>query len=160
MRSLCDRVQIETQKKREMKKDRALDSDPALPFENESSSTNSASDDAGEFPNAVNPAVPEAPSRFEQFWTVYPMKKGKEAARKAFKRVALSKKVTFDDLMLGLERYKLNIGDTPYCHPTTWLNQGRWADEYGNVEPIKPKAYTGYFEDLSEEERRLAGLRG
>jgi hypothetical protein len=74
---------------------------------------------------------------FERFWSVYPKRKGKEAARKAFA------KLEPDDELLGVmiaaiqqemksDQWKRNGGQyIPY--PATWLNQRRWEDE-----PDKP----------------------
>jgi hypothetical protein len=70
-----------------------------------------------------------APSLFDQFWSAYPHKVGKEAARKAFAAVSRSKRVTFAELSAGLDRYVRKTDDRPWCNPATWLNQGRWADE-------------------------------
>ncbi|WP_187273417.1 DUF1376 domain-containing protein [Methylobacterium sp. WL19] len=67
---------------------------------------------------------------FELFWTRYPHKVGKDAARKAFDIVRRSGRVTMVALLSGLDRYKATKPPTrDWCHPTTWLNQGRWADE-------------------------------
>lgn len=70
------------------------------------------------------------PRAFDLWWERQPNKVGKDAARKAFERIRKSGRVTFAELMDGLLRY---IATKPphrdYCHPSTWLNQGRWADE-------------------------------
>lgn len=68
-------------------------------------------------------------AKFDRFWSAYPEKVGKAAARRAFERVAKSRAVTFDALMAGLDRYIAGKPpDRSWCHPTTWLNQGRWED--------------------------------
>lgn len=67
---------------------------------------------------------------FDEFWAAYPAKVGKEAARRKFERIRRGGKVAFPDLMAGLQRYKASKPpDRDWCHPTTWLNQGRWEDE-------------------------------
>lgn len=73
----------------------------------------------------------EAPAgAFDQFWDRFPNKVGKQAAKASFDRVRKSGKVTFAELMAGLDRY---IAAKPvnreWCNPTTFLNQGRWADQ-------------------------------
>ena len=63
---------------------------------------------------------------FGQFWLAYPRKVGKGAAIKAF--VSARKKAPMQTIMDGLSRLKFD--DVKFCpHPTTWLNQERWADE-------------------------------
>lgn len=70
---------------------------------------------------------------FDQFWSAYPNKKGKGKARAKFMKVL--KTVEFDDIMAGLEKYKLEIKakntEKSYIkHPATWLNGWHWDDEY------------------------------
>lgn len=67
---------------------------------------------------------------FELFWKTYPKKVGKEAARKAFKKV----KVNINALLSAVEDQKrceqwLKDGGQYIPNPATWLNQGRWEDE-------------------------------
>ena len=64
---------------------------------------------------------------FDEFWKMYPNKVGKGAAEKAFSKAI--KKVSFDRLMQGLHKYANKTDDRPWCNPSTWLNQERWADE-------------------------------
>lgn len=65
---------------------------------------------------------------FDAFWSVYPEKVGKGAARKAFP-VALSK-APIETLIAGVRRYiATKPSDRNYCHPSTWLNEERWSDE-------------------------------
>jgi hypothetical protein len=71
---------------------------------------------------------------FDAFWSVYPEKVGKGAARKAFP-LALSK-APLETLVDGVRRYiATKPADRNYCHPSTWLNEERWADE-----PASPPA--------------------
>lgn len=75
----------------------------------------------------LNDKPPAPVSPFDTFWKAYPCKKAKPAAMKAFSKVAAE----FDAIMSGLEQYKLHKPD--YCdwlHPSTFLNQRRWEDEY------------------------------
>ena len=76
----------------------------------------------------ISPIVP-----FEQFWEAYPKKVGKEAALKAFKKIAPD-----EDLMqtiLGaivkqkLSRQWQENGGQYIPYPATWLNGHRWEDE-------------------------------
>lgn len=71
----------------------------------------------------------EAADAFEAWWPHYPHKVGKGAARKAFAKAI--KKVTLAELIEGVERYKrAKPAWQNWCHPSTWLNQERWNDEY------------------------------
>ncbi len=71
--------------------------------------------------------------RFAEFWKAYPKKVGKEAARKAFKKI----KPTADLLQRMLEAIKEQKASDQWKrdngqyipNPATWLNQGRWEDE-------------------------------
>ena len=69
-------------------------------------------------------------TQFERFWKAYPKKKGKDAARKAFKRVT----VPVETLLDAIEKQKTwsewKRDNGQYIpNPSTWLNQGRWEDE-------------------------------
>ena len=70
---------------------------------------------------------------FNQFWQLYPRKVGKDGAHTAFKRAI--KKTSLETILAGLHLYNLTRPkETHYiAHPTTWLNQGRWADEQENL---------------------------
>ena len=71
--------------------------------------------------------------RFAAFWEVYPKKVGKEAARKAWKRVkpdaALYERILCAvDAAKGCDQW-CREGGRYIPNPATWLNQGRWDDE-------------------------------
>lgn len=77
---------------------------------------------------------------FDVFWQRYPRRIGRIAAQKAY--VKARKTATADDIIAGVDRYiahKPQYAD--YCHPTTWLNQGRWMDEYTAPVNIHVGAY-------------------
>ena len=70
---------------------------------------------------------------FSTWWKECPRKVSKLDAEKSFYRLLESGSVTFDELLAGMKRY------AEYCrdkdeqfikHPSTWLNQGCWVDEY------------------------------
>jgi len=72
--------------------------------------------------------------RFNQFWYEYPKKKAKVAAMKAWAKLKPDDTL-FDAIMLGLRRARASIewkreGGRFIPHPATFLNQGRWEDEY------------------------------
>lgn len=74
----------------------------------------------------------------EQFWRAYPRKIAKGAMRKSLLKIRASGAVKFPDILAGVERYKAWLAQrTATCwrpdpaHPSTWLNQERWNDEFG-----------------------------
>lgn len=79
-----------------------------------------------------NAPISDFPSQsFDAFWNAYPNRKGKDAARKSFDRVRRGGEVTFDALMAAIDAYKrFKPPDREWCHPATWLNQGRWNDDW------------------------------
>ncbi len=70
---------------------------------------------------------------FEDFWKLYPLKKGKGAALKIWKRMKLDvRRKAYVALKAQLPSLRAKKHDSRgnYCpHPATWLNQGRWDDE-------------------------------
>lgn len=67
---------------------------------------------------------------FEQFWTLYPVKKSKKTCLQKWKRLGLDK--IADKILQKIEQQKLNdkswlAGFIP--HPMTYINQERWNDE-------------------------------
>lgn len=77
---------------------------------------------------------------FDVFWQRYPRRIGRIAAQKAY--VKARKTATADDIIAGVDRYiahKPQYAD--FCHPTTWLNQGRWMDEYATAATANPLAW-------------------
>lgn len=69
-------------------------------------------------------------SEFEAFWAAYPRRVAKLAAKKAYDKAL--KLTTHEEIMAGVARYKAGKPDyADWCHAATWLNQGRWDDEYG-----------------------------
>lgn len=72
---------------------------------------------------------------FDQFWGAFPRKVGKLAALRAYERSR--RLASAEDIIAGVERYKQTKPDyADWCHPATWLNQGRWMDE-PDLEPVK-----------------------
>lgn len=70
---------------------------------------------------------------FERFWKLYPVKKAKQQALKAWKKINPDSQLT-ETIIAAVEKQKKwpdwikdNGQYIPY--PSTWLNQGRWDDE-------------------------------
>ncbi|MBM0140178.1 YdaU family protein [Pseudomonas cannabina] len=88
---------------------------------------------------------------FPKFWKLYPNKKGKTAAEKAWKKL----KVTDDLFTLiaqGLAKQCASLAWTKdngqfIPHPATWLNGKRWEDEVqpvSNVHQFPQSRHTGF----------------
>ena len=76
---------------------------------------------------------------FDIFWSYYPRKVGKGAARKAWKTAL--KKTSPTILQESALLYQLTCPkDSQYiAHPSTWLNAERWLDETVNPETPEPE---------------------
>ncbi len=71
---------------------------------------------------------------FTEFWAAYPRRIGKLAAMKAFTKAR--KSASAEDIIAGVDRYiahKPSYAD--WAHPSSWLNAGRWMDEYAPLRP-------------------------
>ena len=70
---------------------------------------------------------------FNEFWTAYPRKVGRQNALKAWEKLKPDKE-TFSVIMSGLEKQKKcgdwhRGGEQFIPHPATWINGKRWEDE-------------------------------
>ena len=96
----------------------------SLPSEEEEEEETESKSEAKSNPNTSRA------SAFDAFWSAYPKKTGKEAARKSFARA----KADIGTMLSALEVQKQSEQWTKdngqfIPNPTTWLNQGRWEDE-------------------------------
>lgn len=81
---------------------------------------------------AVEHALPtrDEPDHFADFWTAYPRREGKAAARKAFEKL-----VDHPRIVAAARQYAAAVAqwrpeERKYVpHPATWLNQGRYDDD-------------------------------
>lgn len=77
--------------------------------------------------------LPNGEETFDQFWKAYPKKVGKEAARKAWKKLKKPRE-TLEKILQSLdwqqesEQWAKEHGQY-IPNPATYLNQGRWMDE-------------------------------
>ena len=96
-------------------------------------------------PNAV-----PASQAFDAFWSAYPRRQGKGAAKSAWKRA--TKKARPDRIIAAAARYRddPNREDDFTALPSTWLNQERWDDD-----PLPPRR--GTLTRNEERKRELAG---
>jgi hypothetical protein len=72
--------------------------------------------------------------QFEQFWQSYPRKAGKKAAKKAWLEIAPDEVLfpaIMDALAIANRYWKLHsISSKHIPHPSTWLLEERWTDEF------------------------------
>jgi hypothetical protein len=69
---------------------------------------------------------------FEEFWSIYPRKIAKKAARQALAKAISAHEVTLEKAVDAAKAFAASVRgkDIQYIpHPTTWINQGRWDDE-------------------------------
>jgi hypothetical protein len=76
---------------------------------------------------------------FTRFWSLYPRKVGKEAARKAWDKLTLTSEL-FESMVTALGTQCLSSDWTKDSgqfipHPSTWLNGKRWEDEVPEPAP-------------------------
>jgi hypothetical protein len=96
---------------------------------------------------------------FETFWKVYPRKAGKEAARKAWAKLAPENNLV-EIILAAVERQKTwpawtKDGGQYIPHPGSWLGGRRWEDEPPYVPPARP-SLNAAFADVPPEGRRVA----
>jgi hypothetical protein len=77
---------------------------------------------------------------FDEFWTHYPNKVGKFAARRVWERLKPDAALR-DVILTALERQKsasqwLKESGRFIPNPATWLHQGRWMDEVVNADDL------------------------
>lgn len=75
-------------------------------------------------------------AEFEEFWNLYGKKVKKPKAEESFKKALKTKDTTFQSIMNGAKKYNeyLNVATwCPKAHPTSWLNEGRWNDDYEDL---------------------------
>lgn len=73
-----------------------------------------------------------AETAFDVFWSVYPRRAAKQAARKAWDRLVVAEGVDPDLILEGARRYQQQRAGAEIeftAHPSTWLNQRRYEDE-------------------------------
>lgn len=84
------------------------------------------------------PSAAELPPGFDAFWFAYPLKVGKQAAIKAYRKAL--KRVDSDVLLRGAQLYRDAPNRSPdyTAHPASWLNAGRWEDEPASSRSTSP----------------------
>lgn len=68
--------------------------------------------------------------RFDEFWKLYPNKKGKAKAIISYKKHLKIQEQIIEGLQRYIQYWKANKTEMQFIpHPSTWLNQKRWEDE-------------------------------
>ncbi|MEO8679239.1 MAG: DUF1376 domain-containing protein [Vicinamibacterales bacterium] len=104
----------------------------------EASPPSSSSSSLSDLPSSssvfdLQPSVENTETRFRRFWAIYPNRKAKGEALKAWQKRNPSEAMT-EIIIAAVERQKLwpdwtkNSGQF-IPHPATWLNRGSWEDE-------------------------------
>ena len=76
----------------------------------------------------------ERTTDFDQFWKSYPRRVGRLDAIKAYAKARTVASAA--EILAGVELYKAHKPEyADWCHPSTWLNKGRWMDEYEAAPP-------------------------
>lgn len=70
---------------------------------------------------------PQPKTAFDDFWAVYPRKVAKGDARRAWQKAI--RVASPEEIIAGAMRYARKAEPPFICHPATWLNAERWADE-------------------------------
>lgn len=94
-----------------------------------------------EVDNNTPAAAAADPDGFAEFWSIYPKREGRKAAVAAYRRAL--RDTDHATIMAGLRStvalWQAERRDRQYVpHPTTWLNQGRWADEHPTLPGADP----------------------
>lgn len=71
---------------------------------------------------------------FEEFWDIYPVKKGKQPSKKKWERFDRKTQETIISHVTERKQTDRQWIEGYIPHPTTFFNQQRWEDEYEKVE--------------------------
>lgn len=92
------------------------------------------SDTSVTYNRSINRSIEYIESDFEKLWQLYPNKKGKDLALRAYKK-AIKDGTTNKEIQTGIVNLKKEIAfketEKQYIpHGGTWFNQKRWEDDY------------------------------
>ena len=103
-------------------------------------------------PNSVVEfARPKSGDAFDEFWSIYPLRVGKDAARRAWAKAI--RRATADDITAGARRYRDDPNrDEGYTkHPATWLNAGCWDDDPLPAKGTEKRTGAQMYDDLLQQ---------
>jgi hypothetical protein len=98
-------------------------------------------------------------TEFDRFWARFPRRVGKLAAMKAYQQARML--ATAEEILAGVDNYiRHKPAYADYCHPRTFLSQGRWMDEYDDprqsVNTSEAEAFGRHFCQLFSKHRQGA----
>jgi hypothetical protein len=78
--------------------------------------------------------LPQYTPEFDEFWKAYPRREAKKTAFASYE-AALSAGIAATTILDGAKRYAATcsarrVEASKIAHPSTWLNQARWDDDY------------------------------
>lgn len=93
----------------------------------------------------------DPPRGFDEFWTAYPRKVGKQAARKAFDSAIKKQKADPGAIADAAEAFRETCRRSRQAtkfipHPSTWLNDGRYEDEPDESEQTELRLVSGGYQ--------------
>ncbi|MFC4158263.1 replication protein [Chitinimonas lacunae] len=104
---------------------------------------------------AAKPKAVDALAGFDAFWAVYPKRKGKALAQKAWQKLAPDADLQAA-IVAAVERQRLSTdwqrdGGQFIPHPATWLNAAGWLDEEASVLPSWSPTQAEFIDILADE---------
>lgn len=84
--------------------------------------------------------VPDDDPHWSAFWSLYPRKLSKGAARKAWARAIAKEDPAV--ILRAAEKFAGTVKELRFCpYPGTWLNQEKWNDEAGTDRPTTGRGH-------------------
>jgi hypothetical protein len=94
--------------------------------------------------------MPTLAEEFAAFWVLYPRRVSRQDAMKAYQRARVV--ATAEEITAGVTAFLAHLPEemryVPYA--ASWLNAGRWQDEYDAPLPVKRAADAGWFDECRE----------
>lgn len=95
------------------------------------------------------------PDAFDQFWTIYPRKVAKGAARRAF--ASACRRASPSVIIAALQAYPFDLSRPKFIpHPATWLNGDRWEDELTAIAPQEASPFDAVYREIDRRTQRPA----
>jgi len=94
--------------------------------------------------------MPTITEEFETFWTRYPKRVKRIDAMKAYQKARIV--ATAEQILAGVAVFMKHLPDEDRFipHASSWLNAGRWSDEYSVTTPNLFAADADWFSECAE----------
>lgn len=104
--------------------------------------------------------MPTLAEEFAAFWSVYPRRVSRQEAMKAYQKARIV--ATAEEIVAGVQAFREHMPDemryVPYA--ASWLNAGRWQDEYDAPPlPVKVAADIDWFDECKTLHESTCGGR-